>query len=400
MSRTTPGIVRRHSRACPSRDGARCNCTPTYEAWVWSRRESKKIRRSFPSEAAAKGWRADATRPAREGALRSPTTATLRQEVDDWLAGARAGTIAKRGGETYAPSALRGYETALRLRVLDELGGRRLSDVHRLDLQDLVDRLKAGGVSASTIRNTIVPLQAIFRRAVTRNRISVNPALGLELPSVTGRRDRIADPAEAAALLAALPEGDRPLWATAMYAGLRRGELLALRWRDVDLVAGLIRVERSWDLREGPVRPKSKAGRRTVPIAQALRSHLAAHRLRSTAADDALVFGRTASTPFEPVTVAERAAGAWAAAVVGAFFAGRSAKIEPIGLHECRHTFASLMIAAGVNAKALSTYMGHASISITLDRYGHLMPGNENEAAQLLDTYLEKATTSATRPAT
>ena len=69
-------------------------------------------------------------------------------------------------------------------------------------------------------------------------------------------------------------------------------------------------------------------------------------------------------------------------------------KLEPIpsiGLHECRHTFASLMIAAGVNAKALSTYMGHASITITLDRYGHLMPGNEDKAAGLLDAYLEQA---------
>ena len=66
-----------------------------------------------------------------------------------------------------------------------------------------------------------------------------------------------------------------------------------------------------------------------------------------------------------------------------------------ITLHECRHTFASLMIAAGVNAKALSTYMGHANISITLDRYGHLMPGNEDEAAGLLDAYLERADTAA-----
>jgi len=64
--------------------------------------------------------------------------------------------------------------------------------------------------------------------------------------------------------------------------------------------------------------------------------------------------------------------------------------IAPISLHEGRHTFASLMIAAGVNAKALSTYMGHASITITLDRYGHLMPGNEEEAAGLLDRYVER----------
>ena len=71
----------------------------------------------------------------------------------------------------------------------------------------------------------------------------------------------------------------------------------------------------------------------------------------------------------------------------------KAAKLTPITLHECRHTFASLMIAAGVNAKALSTYMGHATIAITLDRYGHLMPGNEKEAAGLLDAYLERAET-------
>ena len=65
--------------------------------------------------------------------------------------------------------------------------------------------------------------------------------------------------------------------------------------------------------------------------------------------------------------------------------------MTPIGLHEARHSYASLMIAAGVNAKALSTYMGHASITITLDRYGHLFPGNEAEAAGLLDTYLAAA---------
>jgi integrase len=71
------------------------------------------------------------------------------------------------------------------------------------------------------------------------------------------------------------------------------------------------------------------------------------------------------------------------------------AELQPITLHECRHTFASLMIAAGVNAKALSSYLGHASITITLDRYGHLMPGSENEAAGLLDAYLERANTQA-----
>jgi integrase len=81
--------------------------------------------------------------------------------------------------------------------------------------------------------------------------------------------------------------------------------------------------------------------------------------------------------PFAGEKLSERADEAW-----------NAEGLNRITLHECRHTFASLMIAAGVNAKALSTFMGHANISITLDRYGHLMSGSEAEAAELLDTYL------------
>jgi integrase len=96
----------------------------------------------------------------------------------------------------------------------------------------------------------------------------------------------------------------------------------------------------------------------------------------------------------EPVQRPKHAVGQRHARLV-AHDAWAKASLERITLNECRHTFASLMIAAGVNAKALSTYMGHANISITLDRYGHLMPGNEAEAAGLLDAYLEWADTSA-----
>jgi integrase len=95
-----------------------------------------------------------------------------------------------------------------------------------------------------------------------------------------------------------------------------------------------------------------------------------------------LVFGRGPDRPFNPSTVYDHARRRW-----------RAAGLTAIGLHECRHTYASLMIAAGVNAKALSVYMGHASVTFTFDRYGHLMPGNEAEAAQLLDGYLDDAVT-------
>lgn len=229
----------------------------------------------------------------------------------------------------------------------------------------------------------------------------MNPTAGLDLPAVEGVRDRIASPAEAAALLDALADwpstaGDVTLWATALYAGLRRGELMALRWEDVDLRAGTIRVECGWDDVEGPVEPKSRAGRRTVPIPAVLRRYLAAHELQAKPREG-LVFARASGAPFIPSNVRMRALTAWATANKAekerAELEGREPRLlDPIGLHECRHTFASLMIGAGVNAKALSTYLGHSSIQITFDRYGHLMPGNEAEAAELLDGYLERET--------
>jgi integrase len=169
-----------------------------------------------------------------------------------------------------------------------------------------------------------------------------------------------------------------------MFAGLRLGELRALRDEHIDIRGGLIRVEASWDPREGLIAPKSRAGTRTVPIPGVLSAYLARHRLTHRASG--LFFGRTPETPFQPTKVANRAIRAW-----------KAAELKPITLHEARHTFASMMIAAGVNAKALSTYMGHAGVAITYDRYGHLMPGNEAEAAGLLDAYLEAARATADR---
>jgi integrase len=237
----------------------------------------------------------------------------------------------------------------------------------------------ASGAQPSTVRNAIMPLRVICRRARARGQLPYNPVDGVELPAVRGRRDRVADPIEAAALLAALDPADRVVWATAMYAGLRLGELMALHSEDIDLDRRVIDVRRGWDQYEGEQTPKSRAGERRVPIVAVLRPELEA--AVATRRDGWLVFGRGPDKPFSPSTLDTRAARAW-----------KAAARRPIGLHECRHTFASLMIAAGVNAKALQTFMGHASITITLDRYGHLFPGAEDEAAALFDAFIRRAT--------
>lgn len=378
MAKAHPGITTRHRKPCRSREGGRCSCRPSYEAWVFSKRDGRKIRRTFSDLAEAKSWRSDAQGAVRKRTMRAPSKTTLEEAGKVWLAGARRGEIRNRSGDRYKPSAIRGYEQGLRLRVYPALGGVRVAELRRSDLQAFVERLMAKELDPSTIQVTLMPLRAIYRRAIARGEVEVNPTTGLELPAVRSKRDRIASPEEAAALIGALPAQDRALWATAMYAGLRRGELMALGWEHVDLAQGVIRVERSWDDKEGFVEPKSRVGRRTVPIPSVLRSYLAEHRLRSHDLSG-LAFG-AGGRPMGATSVRKRSAAAW-----------KAAELEPITLHEARHTFASLMIAAGVNAKALSTYMGHANIAITLDRYGHLMPGNEVEAAELLDAYLARA---------
>jgi integrase len=251
----------------------------------------------------------------------------------------RDGTVLDRSGHRYKPATVRSYEQAVRKHLEPVLGPRRLHEVHRRDVQRLVDQLRADGLKPSTVHNKLDPLRVMFRRAVEDDTLTVDPTDGLRLPAVRGKRERIASPASAEALIAAAPEQDRALWACAVYAGLRRGELRALRWEHVDFDAAVIRVERGWDDVEGDQDVKTDAGRRILPLAGTLRRELAAHKLRTGRAEG-LVFGRSPTLPFTPSTVRRRAVDAWMAA-----------GFEAMTPHEARHTFASYLIATGMNAK-------------------------------------------------
>lgn len=383
------GIRKRHSKGCRAREGGRCNCKAGWEAWVFSKRDGKKIRKTFRREAEAKSWRIDARRSLEHGTLRAPKPTTVQESWERWYAGAKAGSIRNRSGDPFKPSALRAYRGAMDNWVLPAFGSVRLADLSRPDIQTFADGLVAKELSASYVQTTLLPLRAIFRRAISRGDLTINPCTGLELPAVRGRRERFASPEEAEALIAAAPTSDQAIWATAMYAGLRLGELRALRVEDVDFEGGVIRVERGWDPAEGEIKLKSHAGRRKVPLIDRLRTFLIGHLAAMDREGADLIFGRSPADPFTASSLQSRADKAWSASNEHHREHGDDpVPLQRITPHACRHTFASLMIAAGVNAKALSTFMGHANISITLDRYGHLMPGSEAEAARLLDDYL------------
>jgi integrase len=351
------GIEVRHAKGCRALSGGRCGCTPSYRVRVWSNREQRRVRKSFTSLAEAKTWRAEALVALRQGTLRAPVPQTVRAAAEVWLAGARQGTVRDRSGRSYKPSTIRTYSEKLDGYVLPALGDYRLSELRRREVQALADKMLGAGLSPSTVRNAIDPLRAIYRRAIQRDEVAINPTTNLDLPASRKKRDRIATPAEAKALLDALPPPERATWATACYAGLRRGELRALRCIDVDLGRSELSVRRSWDQYEGPVDPKSEASARTVPLLAVLRDYLDEHLLATGRSGEDLVLGRTQADAFVASTVRNRAIAAWEAA-----------GLQPITLHECRHTFASLLIASGENPKAVQEFMGHSTITETFDR--------------------------------
>jgi integrase len=359
----------------------------SWEAAVYDRRTKAKIRKTFPTLAAAKSWRADATVGLRKGTLRAPSSTTLRDAWETWLEAVKRGEILSRNRHPYKPATVRTYAHDVREYVLPDLGALRLADVRPDDLQALVDRLVGQGLSGSKVRNVIVPLQALFRRH--RREVPADPTDGLDLPAPGGRRERVASPQEAAEFLEALPVDEQALWAVAFYGGLRRGELRALRVSDVDFPAATtIRVERGWDDVDGVIGPKSAKGTRRVPIAGELRRYLLAHKLATGRVGDELLFGRTDSAPFTPTHVRKQARKAWAVA-----------GLEPIGLHECRHTYVSLMHAAGCSLEEIGDYVGHSSSSM-VDRYRHLIEGQREAAADRLDAFLAGAFPGASNPET
>lgn len=391
------GIRRRHSAGCATKRGRRCNCDAGWEASVYIAREKKRISKSFRREAEAKRWRVDARRAVERGELGgAPRDArTLSEALREFVAGMEGGIVRPKGRKRYKPNTIRSYERVSRVYIEGSaVGGMKVAEIRRRDLQDFADELLGSGLAAGTVSNVLNPIQAFYRRALDRDELTYNPAERIDLPSWgTKRPKRIASAEEAVQLLAALQLEDRPIWATAFYAGLRRGELQALRVCDIDFEANVVAVERGWDQEEGVIEPKSLAGRRTVPLLAILRGYLEGSMERTGRSGGALLFGRTTEEAFYASTIDHRAKRAWKVANERVAQerereGAGATSLRPITLHECRHTFASLLIDAGANPKAIQQFMGHSKIQTTFDVYGHLLPGSHDEVRERMNAYL------------
>lgn len=375
------GIVRVHSRDCQG-TGKAC-CQARYQARVYVAATGKRPTKHFRTLREAKAWRAEALGAVRAGDL--TTTASRRTVADaaeELLTGMTDGTILSRSRRPYRPATVRSYERSLRLRILPELGRLKLTAVQPGHVQRFAEALAREGMEPSTILNTLDPLRVIFRRAKRLREVNLDPTAELDLPAAPRRvRSVCLSIKDALALVEAAPEHDRAYWSVALFHGLRRGELRALRWSDVDLAGepATIRVARTWDDVEGELDgAKSDAGNRLVPITGHVARLLAEHGLTTGRADDDLVFGRTATLPFIPSTIRARALKAWGDAYVCT--------------HEARHAAASFLIACPeVSDLDLARAIGHSDVRTTKSIYGHQLPDADRRVAGALDALIARA---------
>lgn len=231
--------------------------------------------------------------------------------------------------------------------------------------------------AAKTVNNHLVPLKEMLKHAVIWGYLKENPAQYVEKPRVEHEEMDFLTPEEIHLFLAKVTPKYHPLFLTAVLTGLRRGELLALQWGDIEFIHNLIYVRRS--LYKGKfVSPKSKKSVRKVVMTTNLASVLKRHKLESQPNDLDLVFANGEGKPNDGDTLVKRQ-----------FLpALRRAGLRQIRFHDLRHTYTALLIRQGENVKFIQSQLGHASIQTTLDRYGHLLPESNREAGERLDAIL------------
>ena len=319
----------------------------------------------------------EAQRRLSEGAPVTDARGTVAAYLEHWMStGLAAAEVRATTRENYT--------TIARKHLVTALGHHRLDKLDPSDVDALVVAKRAAGLSDSTVRLIYTVLRRALDAAVRDGLIRRNVAAAVQRPRVARRDAAVLSPDQAQTFLDAA-RGDRlfALYAVAVAVGLRRGEALGLRWSDVDLDVGTLRVSRTFSRVGGRLaftEPKSQRSRRTVPLPDPLVVELRAHRVRQAAErltagsswdDHDLVFPSRFGTPLDPRNALR------ALATV----AGR-AGLDGVGLHTLRHTSASLMLVQGVHPRVVMETLGHSGISITMDVYSHVMPQQQREAAE------------------
>ena len=270
-----------------------------------------------------------------------------------------------------APTTLVRDEGMLRNLILPRFGTVPLASIQQTEVRAWVAELAASGRAPNTVHKAYQILSKALGAAVDAGRIAQSPCRNVPLPRVETVEMRFLTPHEVASLAATITPRYRALVLLGAYGGLRIGEAGGLRRHRLDVLRGRVDiaekvVEVRGALMFGP--PKTRAGRRRVPLPRPVVTELEAHLAEFVAPEaDALVFpGRDGA----PLRARQWRARHWLPAV-------RAAGLAPLRPHDLRHTAVARWIADGASPKQIATWAGHTSVSVVLDRYGHLLPGHE-----------------------
>lgn len=277
------------------------------------------------------------------------------------------------------------YDVNLRIHILPALGSYELAKLTpsmlRAWLSDVSAKngRKGKPIAPGTVAQAYRTLNRVLVAAVNDELIGRNPLQGVKPPQVEAQPMRFLTHDDVATLGVAVDGRYRSFVYVAAYTGLRAGELMALRRSHVDLLRRTITVVEQVqyiDRRHIVSSPKSAAGRRSVAMPRLVADELEEHLRRlPVPGPDALVFPAPEGGYLHLENFRKRI---WLPAVT-------QAGLAPLRIHDMRHTCASLAIAAGADVKVLQRMLGHASAALTLDRYGHLLPGQAESVAERLD---------------
>lgn len=317
------------------------------------------------------------------------TSQNTRRDRGDWVDPAHAGESFQAVADAWLASRRDVAESTrardgsyLRNQVLPHLGRLRLREVTPEVLDAWVATLdEEMELAPATVRKAFNLASQVLDRAVVLRKIPANPAKvpnAVSLPTLQSSEMRFLAVSELDELADAADPRYAPLVVCGAYTGLRWGELAGLKAKYLDLDGGRLTVaEVLYEVggRLGFKDPKTRAARRSITLPGVVRDVLGEHLGTRPVVGHGLVFTDTAGGPLRRSNFARRVFKPAVAASVG----------EPCRVHDLRHTHAAWLIANGEHAKTIQARLGHASIKTTLDRYGHLMPGLDEDAADRLD---------------
>ncbi len=281
------------------------------------------------------------------------------------------------------PQTVSGYRSLLRNHILPVFGNVPLAKVRPVDVRRFVGELSDGGMSSSRVRSTYFLLQALFKAAVESAYIGRSPCLGVKLPRSVVREMLFLSAEEVRRIGVAVPDQYRGLVYLLAYGGLRWGEAAALRRKRVNVLRRRVEVVESLSDVDGQLHfgPTKTHQARQVALANSLNELLIAHLEIFVERDrDALVF---TSPEGDPMRIPNFRRRVWWPAL------DKAGIPRAVRIHDLRHTCASLLIAQGAHPKSIQQHLGHSSISVTLDRYGHLFPDQQDQVADALEEIIE-----------